>query len=251
MNKYEIYQSWAPSSSIWSDWVKPVLFAHMMRSDDLPAGADSPDVDLSFVAPADGSTALIIDMPGDQSTLFGLTLAQSGYRPIPLYNSLPNQSLPVTAMVRVEPIIRAMERGSPILTRLNIPSDAPPAFLLDSNRRIGTGGRDADWDNRSISLPTDFPSANFLLAQRITSVLVITGALVIEADLTHTLRRWQEAGLKILTKTYGDPGPVAPVQIPRPPRFRSLFYNFLATLGLRRNPLGGFGGYLLSDSAGG
>jgi len=137
------------------------------------------------------------------------------------------------------------------LARLNLPPDAPPAFLLDSNRRVGTGGLDAEWDNRSISLPTDFPSANFLLSRKITSVLVVTEALVIQADLTHTLRRWQEAGFNILTKAYGSGGPVAPVQISRPPRFRSLFYNFLATLGLKRNPLGGFGGYLISESAGG
>ena len=71
-----------------------------------------------------------------------------------------------------------------------------------------------------------------------------------QQDLAHTLLAWQEAGLSILARTPGADGAPAPIRVARPSNFRVMWYRFLATLGLRRSPLGGFGGFIPVPSAG-
>src|SRR5580658_7817741 len=87
MNKEEIYSAWAPSSSRWSTWAKPVLFAHLHLLRDAPAI----DVvgDTSWSPPAHAKTALVLDLPGAAGVQMGVGLAQKGYRPVPLYNAIP------------------------------------------------------------------------------------------------------------------------------------------------------------------
>jgi hypothetical protein len=147
-------------------------------------------------------------------------------------------------------ITRLLVRGAENASLNALSQQAPPAFLLDSRRRgIDVTCGPGDFDNRSISLPTDFPSANVLLAARIRDVIVIQelgGAP--QQDLAHTLRRWQEAGINILTSAPG--GAPQLVVVSKPPRFRHMWYEFLARLGLRKNPIGGFGGFLPLPSAG-
>ena len=100
-----------------------------------------------------------------------------------------------------------------------------------------------------ISLPTDFPSANFMLANRIRDAIVIQEQEDSpQQDLAHTLRRWQDAGIRIMTSIAG--ATPQPVVVGRPPRFRHMWYGLLARLGLRQNPLGGYGGFLPVPSAG-
>jgi hypothetical protein len=69
--------------------------------------------------------------------------------------------------------------------------------------------------------------------------------------LAHTLRRWQEAGIAIEMKAEDHVGPPQPCVVDQPSHFRSLWHRLLAVAGLRRNPLGGFGGWLPEPSAGG
>jgi hypothetical protein len=69
-----------------------------------------------------------------------------------------------------------------------------------------------------------------------------------QQDLAHTLRRWQDAGIRIKTATLG--ATPQPVVVGRPPRFRHMWYGLLARMGLRQNPLGGYGGFLPVPSAG-
>ena len=47
-----------------------------------------------------------------------------------------------------------------------------------------------------------------------------------------------------------DRGPAVPMVVNRPSGFRSLWHRLLVAAGLRRNPLGGFGGMLPEPSAG-
>jgi hypothetical protein len=103
----------------------------------------------------------------------------------------------------------------------------------------------------SISLPTDFPSANLLRSRGITRVVVVQPKSILpDPDLCHTLRRWQDAGLPILLKSLEEAGAPVPVIVNRPLGFRLLWHNFLATIGLKRSPFGGFGGRLPVPSAG-
>ena len=107
------------------------------------------------------------------------------------------------------------------------------------------------FDNRSISLPTDFPSANLLLSRGIRRIILVQAHFTDpQADLSHTLRRWQEAGLTILAVAIDEPAAPRPITIRRPTAFRLLWYNLLAKLGLKPNPLGGFGGRLPMPSSG-
>jgi hypothetical protein len=57
-------------------------------------------------------------------------------------------------------------------------------------------------------------------------------------------RRGAGAGLavgRIEEKLANEPGPPRPVEIPRPFRYRHIWYRALAILGLGRNDAGGFG----------
>jgi hypothetical protein len=290
MSSENIYMEWA-GDSIWSRWVKPVLFAHLSGSVIARVMTETPNepipADVGGVPRATGTTAILVDLPGAASIATGLALIELGYRPIPLYNSVPvmlpdssTPSLPLVtrpeaaptqesldllvslslrdeesvrgprAAVDMFPIVHLLVQSAQNESLKTISPHAPPAFLLDSRRRgIGAVCRPGDFDNRSISLPTDFPSANFMLANRIRDAIVIQEQEgPPQQDLAHTLRRWQEAGLRIMTTMPG--GTPQPAVVSRPPRFRHMWYGLLARLGLRQNPLGGFGGFLPMPSAG-
>ena len=94
-------------------------------------------------------------------------------------------------MVDVWPTVAALVTGAAPLGNAAVPADAPPAFLLDADRRTGrvvvTPGV---FDNRSVSLPTDFPSAGRLRAGGVTRVVLVRSVGgTPQPDLAHTLRR--------------------------------------------------------------
>jgi hypothetical protein len=77
-----------------------------------------------------------------------------------------------------------------------------------------------------------------------------------QPDLAHTLRRWQQGGLSMLRCSVAEletsPAPVhRPFTVSRPAGFRLLWSRLLVGFGLRRNPLGGFGGMLADPSSAG
>jgi hypothetical protein len=187
-------------------------------------------------------------------------LASRGYRPVPLYNAVPGPVGILTpgalggsvSLVDVHGIADALWHGAEHLRQTSLADDAPPAFLLDANRRgegrFATPGR---FDNRSISFTTDFPSANFLMASGIQRVVL--GQLAADQpqpDLAHTLRRWQEGGLGIELKRLDSGAPITPLEVPKPSGFGSIWQRALALFGLRRHRLGGFGGFIPEPSAG-
>ena len=272
MTQQDVYDAWAPAESEWSQWVKPVLFAHLPVT-----GAVGADMSIAGglaerLPPSDRATALVLDLPGALGAEMAGSLLERGYRPVPLYNSCPPPE-PVSHVsffslssegapsgppaVDVQPILHALQTNAPLLQGAHLPPDAPPAFLLDANRRTGQIGFVSEpgaFDNRSISLPTDFPSSNFLLSRRIRRVVLAhQHAIQPEADLSHTLLRWQRAGVSIMGITLA---PDTDVRLPqrvtvrRPPLFRNAWYGLMARMGLRPHPLGGFGG-LLPHSGGG
>jgi hypothetical protein len=254
MNKHQAFAAWAPVTSIWSVWAKPVLFAHMPATpveDEillLPVGTHALNP-----PPVSERTAIFLDLPGPAAVPIGLALAILGYRPVPLYNSVPGPSFaPAGAALDVMPICRALQIIAPQLNRLGIADDAPPVFLLDARRAIGNAPLlPGTFDNRSISLPTDFPSAAFLTAHDIHKVLLVQQSQTAPLeDLTHTLLRYQHAGIEIVAQTLIDPQPPARIKVARPSLFRSTLHRLIALAGLRRHPLGGFGGTLPEPSSG-
>ena len=254
MTNKDIYNIWAPPDAAWSLWAKPVLFSHLTS---YPHDITLPAFDASWAPRADGSTAFVLDLPGNLAVAAAVSLAGLGYRPVPLYNAVPcptevsaftpGVSTPLV-ICDVAPTMSALAAAAPALQRLNLPAHAPPAFLLDADRRYGAGvtPNPGMFDNRSISLPTDFPSANHLLSQGVKrAILIQLKSLEPQEDLGHTLLRWQQAGIEIAALAISPaPSALTPIQVPKPSLFRSIFHRFQATFGLRRHPLGGFGGFL-------
>ena len=273
MNKEEIFSIWAPEASCWSPWVKPVLFAYMDTMATDPSHSETPGApasvpaletawDTSWVPAVEARSALVLDLPGAEGVLLGLELAMRGYRPVPVYNAVPLPSgepqvdsltgRPVAA-VQVLPILVALRGGAAILGQIPLPPDAPPVFLLDAHRR-GEGRKmlPDEFDNRSVCFTTDFPSANFLAAQRIGPVILAQrGGDQPQLDLAHVVRRWQQAGVTMQLKRMETPGDPVACAIGRPTWFGAMFQRALARVGLRRGEAGGFGAWITDTSAAG
>lgn len=264
-NAERIFQVWAPDGGRWAPWAKPVLFAHMPEIappiDPMVAQFGLPDLNLDWLPRADGATAVVVDVAGAQGVVLGLEMAERGYRPVPLYNSLPGPGLsnfsgiPARVVVDMGQILTLLQSGADRLRDYRLSDEAPPAFLLDARRREGAGKHTlvpSAFDNRSVSLPTDFPSANFMLSVGIRQVMVVhERGPQPDADLAHTLRRWQDAGIQILMHSPTGIEAPAPIIVNTPSRYRSLLYGLIARLGLRRTPLGGYGGFIPEPSQGG
>jgi hypothetical protein len=248
MTREEIFDAWAPPSAIWSAWVKPVMFSQVRRA--IPQTEIVPP-NMNWTGAADGKTGMVLDLPGADAVGAALPLALMGYRPVPLYNGCPSP-LGKAALVDVDAILAGLVAGVSHLLQVRLPENAPPVFLLDHNRRTaGCPALPGAFDNRSISLPTDFPSGNLMLSRGIRRIILVQAtAQLPQADLSHTLRRWQEAGIQILAKDLDNAAEPYPIEVKRPGNFKTLWYNVLATLGLRSSPLGGFGGMLPVPSAG-
>lgn len=258
MNREYVFNVWAPPGGPWSAWVKPVLFAHV---DPLAA---YPDVQLyrpehgEWVPTCDRTTALVLDLPGVLGVSMAMVAATKGFRPIPLYNALPsptghNFAVARSAVCDIQPIVVALSMATPDLDKLNLAYDAPPAFLLDAQRRVGSELHPSPgmFDNRSVSLPTDFPSASRMISSEIKRVVLVQEtALEPQVDLAHTLLRWQQTGIEIQSMALSTQIAPQMIQVRKPALFRMLWQRMLATIGLRRNPLGGFGGVLPMPSAG-
>jgi len=261
MTKEEIFAAWAPDGSPWARWVKPVLFAHIDLAKESGSSAGTTGV-VDWAPAANDKVTLVLDLPGAEGVTTGVALAKLGYHPVPLYNALPLPCLnPASdditgaeiAAVEVLPILEALKLGAEELARVNLALDASPAFLLDANR----SGEErmvkaCDFDNRSISFASDFPSATFLGAQGIRRVLLVQrDRSEPRADLAHTLRRWQEGGLHLERIRLDGLAAPESFEVARPRWYGAMFQRVLASIGLRRVVGGGFGGWMPDSSAGG
>jgi hypothetical protein len=240
MNAEELFAVWAPEGSTWSPWVKPVLFAAQTPIPDpaRAAWAAAKERVRGRWKPGSGREALLIDLAGPESLALALECAAYGYRPVPVINSCCGSA----AFIDNEPTRAGLEEGAAILRGISLPSNAPPAFVLDGRRMTGVP-KPADFDNRWLAFPQDFPSAVLLRSQG------IPGAVLIQEqrrdprdDLAHVLLRWQQGNVGILSLDLASmtEGPL-PIEVSKPPWFRAAAYRVLATFRLRRNSAGGFG----------
>lgn len=243
--RQEAFDAWAPERSLWSAWAKPVLF--WAKGD--PSVRPEPLPLVRTVVPQvrDGAV-LVVNLPGAAGITYALAAARAGYRPVPLYNC----GVGPQPMVATEPIRRALAETAPELAGLGLPNDAPPAFLLDSTRRKGTGmpgpGR---FDNRWIVFPQDFPSGTLLRSKGYSrAVLVQAGSSAVDDDLSHVLYRWQEAGIEIHLLDLHAGRPPEELRLSKPSGFRTLWYAALAAVGLMRGAAGGFGAMIPQSSGG-
>jgi hypothetical protein len=262
VNREEVFSVWAPQDSIWSRWVAPVLFAQTNWDARIKPQAVTPQP-LAWLQQQSVDTAFIVDLPSADSVECGFALAAAGFHPVPLYNASPSPeeiiglgvSSPAVsnAVIDMGPIVDAISRVTAALQRLQFSQQAPPAFLLDSARLSGNRPVERGmFDNRWMVFPQDFPSACFLLEHGIKQALLIQkDRLEPQDDLAHTLLRWQEGGVKVLSKKLDDSSLPAEVTVKRPSKYKAAWYRALALLGLRRNSAGGFGSYIPETTAAG
>jgi hypothetical protein len=208
-------------------------------------------------------TAFVVDLPGAESVEVGFALAAVGVRPIPLYNASPGPEEIVglgagspgvwNAVIDMGPIVDAISRVTASLQNMQFSQNAAPTFLLDSARLSGTRPVDKGmFDNRWMVFPQDFPSASFLVAQGIRQALLVQkDRAEPQDDLAHSLLRWQERGIRVLSKKLDDNLPPSEITVKRPSKYKASWYRALAQLGLRRSSAGGFGSYIPETTAAG
>lgn len=237
----DLYAAWAPETSPWSAWAKPVLFASMQRLLALPA-SPAPAPTATAMPPAAPGRAWVIDLDGPDAVAVGAALAPGAW-PVPLFNGVPD----LRAVIDLGPTLAALRAAASALPIAR--AEAPPAFLLDARRmRPARVPMPGDFDNRWQVTPQDFPSDRRLLAAGVTEVVLVADGAVAD-DLAHVLRRWQEAGL-VLRRWVPDPGALVILDVPRPRWFRSLWWRVLVGFGLRPNAAGGFGSTIPQPSNG-
>lgn len=250
MKPREMFEAWAPPECTWSPWAKPLLFAQMDKYNLVPpAEPRAPQqVDVSWAPPA-GGTAIVLDLPTDESVYIGAALAARGYRPVPLFNTTPG---PPPIVVDVFPIMWALQISTETVLKAPLPPNAPPAFMLDSARLRGTGKREPGaYDNRWAVFEQDFPSGTFLLSQRISQVLLMSAQGGLGVDLTRILSAWQRQGLQMLGRAATPSASVEPIRPRKVASWRLAGFIALMALGLRRNSAGGFGSRIPIPSSGG
>jgi hypothetical protein len=265
MKKVDVHRAWAPPNASWTPWVKPVLFAHLdedQKPEPLPH--PPPRIETDLIAPLTESqsasagdphpyrrsqrvrdVALVIDLPGAESTLLGAWLAGHGFRPVPLYNAVPDPLGVVELSSLSKKLIDAAH------TLADLPDDAPPAFMLDA-KRMGPGARltPGKFDNRSICFASDFPSPNALWDAGIRRAVLIRNDLDCPAaDLAPILFTWKERNIEILLLRADVAGPVTPLRVTRPSLWDRTNHWFDSKF-LRRRASGAFGG-VIPEPAGG
>lgn len=226
-----LFGVWAPEGGLWSGWAKPVLFTCIDRT---AMAVPLPRADAEW---AGEPAAVVVDLPGFASVAAGVALLGRGFRPVPVFNGAHGPS----EVVDQKPLIGALMSGAEAIAGASLPPDAPPAFLLDSRRFArGKKASPGEFDNRWMVFPQDFPSGKLLLSRGLRRAVVVREERLAD-DLAHVLRRWQDDGVRIEEKVAAEPGGPRPIEVPRPSRYRSLWYRALAILGLGRNAVGGFG----------
>ena len=239
----ELFEIWAPVTSRWSGWAKPVLFTYAPPATSIALPA------WSWVgAPPLGSgrTAIVVDLPGNEGLACALALAARGFRPVPLYNNTQGEGAEVIAL---DPFVSGIRAAAATLAAMHIPDDAPPAFLLDSNRGSG-GPTPGMFDNRWAVFAQDFPSGRALLSSGIERVVVMRREGAIRVDLVSVLRLWRREGVPserfdVATGTQSE--------LTQDISLLAVFSGHISAImhGFRQNATGGFGARVPLPSAGG
>jgi len=198
----EAFITWAPPGCKWSAWVRPVPFIlHDTCSLNQVMNFKIPCI--FYVDELQSDTAFFIDMPGYESIKEGLALAKLGWQPIPLYNGTDEQT-GVKALVDNHGIECALFWGADVLADMNIKKDAPPAFLLDSNRLHRHKPEASYFDNSWDLYSQDIPSVEYFLDSGIQKI-VVKGEKI-HNDLKRIFYKFQKKGIEILfTEGYETP----------------------------------------------
>ena len=202
----EAFKIWAPPGCKWSAWVRPVPFI-FYNPDTLSQVMSYTLPDIFFTEELQSDTAIFVDLPDYEGVKVGLALAKLGWQPVPLYNGT-DEKPGGKAITENHSIEYALIWGAGVLSGIDIKKDAPPAFLIDSNRmhryRPDASVFDNSWDLYS----QDIPSADYFLENEITKIVVFGEK--IQKDLKRIFYKLQKKGIEFyFTKGYKEPERVA------------------------------------------
>jgi len=212
MTGKETFEIWAPTGARWVDWVRPVPFVQIDNPEKENPIMNCMIAEINYVE-LKTNIAVILDLPDYDSIKEGIALARLGFRPIPLYNGT-NEPKGTMALVSNHGIESALIWGAGELKKMSISNEAPPVFLLDSNRvhrfKMNVSVFDNSWD----LYDQDIPSAEYFLEKGINKIIVRGDS--IQKDLIKILYKFQKKGLTILfTDGYEKPKEVS---IKKPPK---------------------------------
>ena len=176
----------------WSDWVRPVPFV----------GIDTYSRSLAsnwlnrkviFLEQYEKDTAIFIDLPGKESIELGMSLADIGYRPIPLFNGTDGQQNS-QSILDTKLIESCLINGAEKLKNIHLKKEANPVFLLDSYRTNRYRAKESIFDNSWDLYKQDIPSVEYFKQSGITKIIVV--GKNIQRDLKKIFFEFQEAGIE-------------------------------------------------------
>ena len=204
MTGKEVYKIWAPTGSKWTDWVRPVPFVQIDDEDFKVYKSRNFSIPkINYINEFQKDTAIIVDLPEYYSINEGIALSKIGYRQIPVYNGTA-ETKGARATVDNHAVETGLIWGAMELEKTELENDAPPVFLVDSNRlnryKLDISIFDNSWD----LYPQDIPSAEYFLKNGIDKIIIRGNSFNI--DLKKILYKHQEKGMKIyFTEGYEEP----------------------------------------------
>jgi hypothetical protein len=244
MTAEELLDLWTPDHIEWCRWTKPIAFLGDKPQPLWNERELVSDVDISWAGKA-SDALVVLDLPGVLSVRTGIALAKLGYWPIPLFNASQSAA---KCTIEMDAIRLELWRSAEALRSAEHRPQSPPVFLLDS-QRMAAVAKPGEFDNRWMTFPQDFPSANLLLARGIRRAILCLERSSVSEDLAHVVRRWQDAGIALIARVGSHP--LTPLHVRPPRRFRHWWYTVLALLRLRENSAGSFGSIVPYPSEGG
>ena len=203
MDRRDVFKIWAPLGAKWVDWVRPVPFIEINNEFKNYEYSDFINLNINYINEIHKDTAIIVDLPGNNSINEGLALAKIGYRPIPIYNGTNEQegAMPTTDNREIQ---KGLFYGAMELKKMELSIDASPVFLLDKNRTNRFKMDNSVFDNSWDIYDQDMPSVEYFLKNGIKKIIV-RGAFV-QKDLRVILYKFQKKGIQIfLTNGYEKP----------------------------------------------
>ena len=194
MTGKDLFKIWAPIGAKWVNWVRPVPFININEQFEGYESGEFVIPKINYMSKVKLNTAIIVDLPGNTSIKEGLAIAKFGFRPVPIYNGIDEQE---GAMATVDNKIVKMGliKGALELKKMQFDKDAPPVFLLDSNRmnryKINLSVFDNSWDIYA----QDIPSPEYFLKNGICDIIV--RGKCINKDLNKVLYPFQKKGINI------------------------------------------------------
>lgn len=203
MTGKDVFKIWAPIGAKWVDWVRPVPFIAINDDFKMYEVCNFTISKINYINELHEDTAIIVDLPGCDSIKEGLGLAKIGFRPIPIYNGT-NEQHGALATVDNHVIEIGLIRGALELKKIKISNNAPPIFLLDSNRMHRFKMDISIFDNSWDIYAHDIPSEEYFLKNGINKIIV--RGECIQKDLKKILYKFQKKGIKIFfTNGYEEP----------------------------------------------